>query len=295
MATNSCTSKSSAPEEFWNCADITVSDSNGEMGPDVSFDNAALVSMTVENLVPSISSGELMGVYATCPEDAMGQLLGVGSSEDYEGLCVSGNGEALGNCKDLSSSGASSSSVCNTVPASGIICDSQCGDWWYQCAHGVPMMKPVPTGTKCKDNNFVVNAVCAAYEPEPEPQPEPEPEATPAPTPAATPAPTPAPTTAAPATTTVAPTPTTAAPTTAAPTVAPTPSPAPVSSTCVDVQGTECSHCMASNNVCYAQPKAWCDTFSYRWCGATSLLQEEASVAPRKRARAQGFLAPSLR
>merc|ERR1712029_951045 len=100
-------------------------------------------------------------------------------------------------------------------------------------------------------------------------------------------------TTAAPATTTVAPT-TTAAPTTAAPTVAPTPSPAPVSSTCVDVQGTECSHCMASNNVCYAQPKAWCDTFSYRWCGATSLLQEEASVAPRKRARAQGFLAPSL-
>merc|ERR1712193_528466 len=97
-------------------------------------------------------------------------------------------------------------------------------------------------------------------------------------------------TTAASSATTAASSPTTAAPatTTVAPPVAP-------DSGCVDVQGTECSQCMASNNVCYAQPKSWCDTFSYRWCGATSLLQEEASVAPRKRARAQGFLAPSLR
>merc|ERR1711881_804644 len=240
------------------------------------------------------------------------------------------------------------------VPASGIICDSQCGDWWYQCAHGVPMMKPVPIGTKCKDNNFVVNAVCAAYESEPEPQPEPEPEPTPAPTPAATPVPTPAPTTAASSTAGPAPTecgscsgclasngvcypeskafcdlypqytwcaagvsstvapssessttstaaptaaPTTPAPTAAptttaaptpAPTAAPTPSPAPASGSCVDVQGTQCSHCMASNNVCYAQPKAWCDTYSYHWCGSTSLLQQAASPAPRLR----GFLAP---
>merc|ERR1711988_1967654 len=97
-----------------------------------------------------------------------------------------------------------------------------------------------------------------------EPQPEPEPEPTPAPTPAATAAPTPA------------------------PTAAPTPSPAPASGSCVDVQGTQCSHCMASNNVCYAQPKAWCDTFSYHWCGSTSLLQQAASPAPRLR----GFLAP---
>merc|ERR1712193_194191 len=89
-------------------------------------------------------------------------------------------------------------------------------------------------------------------------------------------------TTAASSATTAASSPTTAAPapTTVAPTVAP-------DSGCVDVQGTECSHCMASNNVCYAQPKAWRDTFSYRWCGATSLLLEEASVTPRKRARAQ--------
>merc|ERR1712216_691122 len=71
-------------------------------------------------------------------------------------------------------------------------------------------------------------------------------------------APTAAPTTPAP---TAAPT-TTAAPT-PAPTAAPTPSPAPASGSCVDVQGTQCSHCMASNNVCYAQPKAWCDTYSY--------------------------------
>merc|ERR1712060_144991 len=74
-------------------------------------------------------------------------------------------------------------------------------------------------------------------------------------------------------------------------TVAPTAAP---DSGCVDVQGTECSHCMASNNVCYAQPKSWCDTFSYRWCGATSLLQQDASPVLRRKARTQGFLAPSF-
>merc|ERR1712084_61986 len=103
-------------------------------------------------------------------------------------------------------------------------------------------------------------------------------------------APTPSPTTPA---TTPAPTP---APT-AAPTVAPTPSPtttAPASSSCVDIQGTVCNHCIASNNVCYAQPKSWCDTFSYTWCGSTSLLQQDASPALRRKARTQGFLAPSF-
>merc|ERR1712048_1378820 len=96
-------------------------------------------------------------------------------------------------------------------------------------------------------------------------------------------------TTAASSATTAASSPTTAAPatTTVAPTIAP-------DSGCVDVQGTECSHCMASNNVCYVQPKSWCDTFSYRWCGATSLLQQDASPALRRKARTQGFLAPSF-
>merc|ERR1712039_293106 len=90
--------------------------------------------------------------------------------------------------------------------------------------------------------------------------------------------------TAASSATTAASSPTTAAPatTTVAPTVAP-------DSGCVDVQGTECSHCMASNNVCYAQPKSWCDTFSYRWCGATSLLQQDASPALRKKSKDSGL------
>merc|ERR1719327_1882558 len=65
----------------------------------------------------------------------------------------------------MTSSGSSLPSVCNNVPASGIICDSECGDWWYQCAHGVPMLNPVPTGTKCKESNFVVTAVCSASSP----------------------------------------------------------------------------------------------------------------------------------
>merc|ERR1712048_1095922 len=54
-------------------------------------------------------------------------------------------------------------------------------------------------------------------------------------------------TTAASSATTAASSPTTAAPATM--TVAPTVAP---DSGCVDVQGTECSQCMASNNVCYA-------------------------------------------
>merc|ERR1711870_131886 len=36
---------------------------------------------------------------------------------------------------------------------------------------------------------------------------------------------------------------------------------APVSSECIDVQGNSCSHCMATNNVCYAETKSWCDDF----------------------------------
>jgi hypothetical protein len=146
-----------------------------------------------------------------------------------------------------------------------------CADFKLGSADGIA---PAPTPT--------------ASDPEPQPEPEPEPEPITTTTTAATAAPTT--TTAAPSTAPTAPTTTT----TAAPTGAPTQSPEAVVSGCVDVQGTECSHCMASNNVCYAQPKAWCDAFSYKWCGATSLLQQEASPASRKRARTQGFLAPSF-
>merc|ERR1712066_108600 len=63
---------------------------------------------------------------------------------------------------------------------------------------------------------------------------------------------------------------------------------APVSSECIDVQGSSCSHCMATNHVCYAETKSWCDDFQYTWCGSTSLMQQ--SSPNRKRARSQAFL-----
>merc|ERR1712093_971841 len=97
---------------------------------------------------------------------------------------------------DMTSSDNPQAAVCNNVPASGIICESECGDWWYQCAHGVPMLKPVPTGTKCKESNFVVEAVCSAANPTTAAPTTPAPASTAAPTtPSTTPAPTPAPTT----------------------------------------------------------------------------------------------------
>merc|ERR1719440_2141022 len=93
---------------------------------------------------------------------------------------------------------------------------------------------------------------------------------------------------------TPAPTPATVTP---APTMAPEPEPEPEpeptttpstpaapspSSGCTDVFGASCSACLASNNVCYAQPKSWCDAFQYTWCGA-------ALIQTRKR-RSQAFL-----
>merc|ERR1719213_445941 len=95
-------------------------------------------------------------------------------------------------------------------------------------------------------------------EPQPEPEPEPEPEPTSLPTPAPT---------------VVTPPPTLPA------TSAPTPSPSNPSSGCIDVQGNSCSACLASNNVCYAQPKSWCDAFRYTWCGAALVQINRRSQA----------------
>lgn len=272
MTTNSCTSKSSSPEEFWNCADIAVVDSNGDMGGDVSFNNAALVSMTVDNLMPVINSGALTGVYAACPEDSTGNLLGVGPAEEYMGVCESEGGDVLGNCKDMTSSGSGLPSVCNNVPASGIICDSECGDWWYQCAHGVPMLKPVPTGTKCKDSNFVVKSVCAglpaASTPAVTTQEPAEESSTSAASsasasgPSTTLAPTPAPTTSSiPSASSV----------TTTPTLAPAPTPAPTPALTPAIPAPECGSCtacLANNGVCYPETKGFCDLYpQYTWCG----------------------------
>merc|ERR1712107_426595 len=83
MTTNSCTSKSSAPEEFWNCADVAVIDASGDMGPEIHYDNTALRNLEVHNLMPEISAGTLSGVNHACPEDAQGNLKGVGTSSEY--------------------------------------------------------------------------------------------------------------------------------------------------------------------------------------------------------------------
>ena len=90
MTTNSCTSHSSAPEEFWNCADVAITDGDSAGGA-VSFDNNALASMQPQDLRPAVDGGELEGVYAACPEDASGGLLGVGSPDDYLGSCGASN------------------------------------------------------------------------------------------------------------------------------------------------------------------------------------------------------------
>merc|ERR1712050_679290 len=64
-------------------------------------------------------------------------------------------------------------------------------------------------------------------------------------------------------------------------TAAPTTSGASSGDGCVDIQGTSCSHCMASNNVCYAESKSWCDTFNYKWCGSRRLEQLAGTPALR--------------
>merc|ERR1712203_948077 len=120
-----------------------------------------------------MKSGELRGVYAKCPEDDAGNLLGVGVADDYKGLCGSFSDGAHERCADLSS-GSGSVADCSEPPASGIMCESECSESWFQCHNGVAYTKYVPAGTKCKGNNFVLAAACddfVAPEPEPEPQP----------------------------------------------------------------------------------------------------------------------------
>jgi len=279
MTTNSCTSKTSSPEEFWNCADIAVSDAGGDVGAAISFDDAALESLPVTNLIPAITSGELTGVGAVCPEDSAGKPLGVGASEEYEGLCGAGSGETYENCVDLSSGAGGGAVDCSAVPESGILCESECSGAWFQCHDRVAYTKYVAPGTKCKGNKFVLEAECANYEPEAEPEPEEEPE------PAATEAQTQAPTEAPVATTSEAATATTAA--TEASTKAPTAAPNPPAPACGD-----CSGCMWGSGVCYTDVGAaycgwWPDNV---WCGGQGLAQSSA----RRVRRHEQFLGPAL-
>jgi len=160
MTTNSCTSKSSAPEEFWNCADVAVGDASGNFGNEVSYDNAALKNQVVENLMPRIDSGALEGVNHACPVDSQDKLKGVGRPDEYHCGAEHADG-TFEFCKGAS--GSTDSDVqCAGVPSDSVQCLEDCGDWWYQCANGAAFVKPVPVGTKCSGNAFVVEAVCSS-------------------------------------------------------------------------------------------------------------------------------------
>merc|ERR1719379_2682758 len=189
MTTNSCTSKASAPEEFWNCADIAVADASGDTGGDVAYDNTALQNMVVENLMPKIQAGTLLGVNHECPTNSDGSLKGVGRSDEYH--CGEGYEDGtFAFCRSPSGGGGNMDVQCEGKSPSQINCMEECGEWWYQCANGNAFVKNVPKGTKCKGDEFVVSAVCANYVPSPPPsttpapapQPE-EPEPTPEPAP----------------------------------------------------------------------------------------------------------------
>merc|ERR1719335_1950956 len=192
MTTNSCTAKASAPEEFWNCADVAIQDESGDTGPAISYDNAALESMAVGNLMPAINSGALKGVSHACPVDAAGGLLGVGSAHEYHN-CGEAREEQGPYEYCASASGGSGSFSCEGIASGAVKCSEECSPWYYQCANGVAYQKPTPGGTMCKGDAFVLASACDGLQPSPTPAP---PSPTPAPvTPAPTPSPTPVPVT----------------------------------------------------------------------------------------------------
>ncbi len=93
------------------------------------------------------------------------------------------------------------------------------------------------------------------------------------------------------------------APSTTAATQQPTPAPSQQPTTAPTTEGESgrldcesplsghCSGCLATNNVCYDQPRAWCAQWSsYKWCGGEPSLAQ----ARRAQARKHGFLGPAL-
>merc|ERR1712190_366063 len=123
----------------------------------------------VNNLMPQIESGALGGVSQACPVDSQGNLKGVGSADEYH--CGAENIDGTYEfCKGASGS-ASTDVQCVGTSASSVQCLEECGDWWYQCANGAAFVKPVPVGTKCKSDSFVIEAVCTSGGASPTPAP----------------------------------------------------------------------------------------------------------------------------
>jgi len=258
MTTNSCTSQSSAPEEFWNCADVAITE-GGSTGGAISFDNSALASHQPLNLRPAINSGSLAGVYSACPTNAAGALVGVGAASDYAADCgipgqgCSGSGGAAGPVESPAPAPAGSSptpsapsgNACNAVPGnSQAVTDEQCAP----CATGYQWWPCNPAGL-CR---------CASDSAEPEPEPEPE--------------------------------------QSTEPSMSPAPSPAAASGQgerCAGPSNGRCSSCLATtNNVCYAVDSAWCAAragIGFVWCGAPALME-----ARRAKTRRHAFLGTAL-
>merc|ERR1712087_273056 len=218
-------------------------------------------NLEVNNLMPQIESGALGGVSRACPVDSQGNLKGVGSADEYH--CGAENTDGTYEfCKGASGS-ASTDVQCVGTSASSVQCLEECGDWWYQCANGAAFVKPVPVGTKCKSDSFVIEAVCTSGGAPP----------TTSPPPSSTPAPsTEVPTTA--MSSTEAPSSassSTLAPSTEAPTTAAPPTEAPTTAEPVAQCGS-CNACLADNGVCYPESKTFCDLYpQYTWCGGRRL------------------------
>lgn len=117
--------------------------------------------------------------------------------------------------------------------------------------------------TKLTTSSPSSSSISATFEPEPQPEPEPEPVSTAA-------------VTSAPSTSTTS---TIVTSTTTTPAPAPTSTVAeevPSTGECVDAFSNPCTGCLATNQVCYDEPKAWCDQWSsYTWCGGLSLLRRK--------------------
>lgn len=287
--TNSCTSGFSAPEEFWNCADVTIKDANGN-APEVSYSNDALRTAYPENLVPKMQAGKLPGVDSGCPTSSSGELMGVADKTQYEfcGQAVTADQGHIPWQFCYQPGTHQSNETCG-VTTTGVVCQDE--TWYFQCVDGSLILRETEPLICCRDNQFV-----PCVEPTPPPT-----EAGPTPPPTEPPNEEGCTQYDAPAKTgnsqgctdsacarcghpenyqwwpcntnpncctcvgqSVTPPPT--PPTPPGPPTPPEPEPEPIS--CADANGHACRQCLASNGVCYPESKQWCDMYpQFDWCG----------------------------
>ena len=89
LTTNSCVWTGANDEQFWNCADVAISDSHGDVGPELPYDNDALENLKVEDLKPAIRENVLKGVYDGCPVNPAKpwEVVGVGTPDENKDQC----------------------------------------------------------------------------------------------------------------------------------------------------------------------------------------------------------------